>query len=50
MIELPEAFVRITIAREGEPGAAWLAELPALVDDHGPSASRRDRGRDRRAG
>ncbi|MEU0108295.1 aminoglycoside phosphotransferase family protein [Streptomyces sp. NPDC006251] len=33
MIELPEAFVRTTIAREGEPGAAWLAELPTLVDE-----------------
>ncbi|MGW2667497.1 aminoglycoside phosphotransferase family protein [Streptomyces sp. NPDC001272] len=33
MIEPPEAFVRTTVDREGEPGAAWLARLPALVED-----------------
>lgn len=33
MICLPEEFVRTTIAREGELGAAWLAELPAIVDE-----------------
>ncbi|MBE1537620.1 aminoglycoside phosphotransferase family protein [Actinomadura algeriensis] len=32
MIEVPEAFAQGTIAREGEPGAAWLAELPGIVD------------------
>lgn len=30
---IPEAFARATIDREGEAGAAWLAELPAIVDD-----------------
>lgn len=33
MIRLPEEFVRSTIAREGDRGAAWLAELPAIVDE-----------------
>ncbi|MFF4326842.1 aminoglycoside phosphotransferase family protein [Streptomyces sp. NPDC001591] len=33
MIKPPEAFVRTTVDREGEPGAAWLARLPALVED-----------------
>ncbi len=33
MIEMPEEFVRNTIEREGEPGAAWLTELPTLVDE-----------------
>ncbi|MCI3224618.1 aminoglycoside phosphotransferase family protein [Streptomyces sp. NP-1717] len=33
MIEVPEAFARSTVAREGEPGAAWLAELPGIVDE-----------------
>jgi streptomycin 6-kinase len=33
LICLPEEFVRSTIAREGELGAAWLAELPAIVDE-----------------
>ncbi|MFE7505230.1 aminoglycoside phosphotransferase family protein [Promicromonospora sp. NPDC057488] len=32
MIEVPDAFVRTTIEREGESGAAWLAELPGIVD------------------
>ena len=31
MIEIPEAFARGTIDREGEPGAAWLASLPEIV-------------------
>jgi streptomycin 6-kinase len=30
---IPATFTRATIDREGEPGAAWLAELPAIVDD-----------------
>ncbi|MGJ5751753.1 aminoglycoside phosphotransferase family protein [Streptomyces puniciscabiei] len=33
MIELPRAFVRTTVAREGEPGRAWLAALPGIVAD-----------------
>lgn len=33
MIDLPEAFARATVEREGEPGAAWLAELPGIVED-----------------
>ncbi|MEV1170401.1 aminoglycoside phosphotransferase family protein [Nonomuraea sp. NPDC049784] len=33
MIGIPEAFARSTVEREGEPGAAWLAELPRIVDD-----------------
>ncbi|GAA2607971.1 aminoglycoside phosphotransferase family protein [Streptomyces axinellae] len=32
MIVVPEAFAQGTIEREGEPGAAWLAELPLIVD------------------
>ncbi|PKV89527.1 aminoglycoside phosphotransferase family protein [Streptomyces sp. TLI_146] len=32
MIVIPEVFARTTVEREGEPGAVWLAELPALVD------------------
>ncbi|MFF1922045.1 aminoglycoside phosphotransferase family protein [Streptomyces sp. NPDC058221] len=32
MIEVPEAFARNTVGREGEPGAAWLAELPGIVE------------------
>jgi streptomycin 6-kinase len=31
MIGTPEAFVRSTVQREGEPGAVWLAELPSIV-------------------
>lgn len=31
MVVIPEEFVRTTVAREGEPGAAWTAGLPALV-------------------
>ncbi|WP_392674397.1 aminoglycoside phosphotransferase family protein [Streptomyces sp. LN785] len=32
MIAIPETFTRSTVAREGGPGAAWLAELPRIVD------------------
>lgn len=31
MIVLPEAFVRVTVDREGAAGAAWLSTLPATV-------------------
>ncbi|MGW0707978.1 aminoglycoside phosphotransferase family protein [Streptomyces sp. NPDC002643] len=31
MIDVPDSFVRTTVGREGEPGAAWLAELPGIV-------------------
>ncbi|MER6007374.1 aminoglycoside phosphotransferase family protein [Nonomuraea angiospora] len=31
MIGIPEAFARSTAEREGDPGAAWLAELPGIV-------------------
>jgi streptomycin 6-kinase len=30
---IPAPFARSTIEREGEAGEAWLAELPAIVDD-----------------
>ncbi|MFV2175820.1 aminoglycoside phosphotransferase family protein [Actinomadura sp. LOL_016] len=33
MIEIPEAFARGTVDREGPAGAAWLAELPGIVDE-----------------
>ncbi|MEU6772402.1 aminoglycoside phosphotransferase family protein [Streptomyces sp. NPDC046759] len=33
MITMPEEFVQSTVDREGEAGAAWLAELPGIVDD-----------------
>jgi streptomycin 6-kinase len=33
MIAVPETFARTTIEREGETGAAWLAELPGIVDE-----------------
>ncbi|MFF5278011.1 hypothetical protein [Streptomyces sp. NPDC000133] len=33
MIRIPEAFVRSTVEREGERGAAWLAELPGIVEE-----------------
>lgn len=33
MIEVPETFARSTIEREGEPGAAWLDELPGIVEE-----------------
>lgn len=32
MIVIPEVFARTTVEREGERGAAWLAELPAIVE------------------
>ncbi len=31
MIAIPEAFARGTLGREGESGAAWLAELPSIA-------------------
>ncbi|MFC8828242.1 aminoglycoside phosphotransferase family protein [Streptomyces sp. NPDC057137] len=33
MIAVPDVFARSTVEREGEPGAAWLAELPGIVDE-----------------
>lgn len=33
MIRTPEAFARTTVEREGEPGTAWLAELPHIVEE-----------------
>jgi streptomycin 6-kinase len=33
MIEIPEDFARQVLEREGDPGRAWLASLPALVDE-----------------
>jgi streptomycin 6-kinase len=33
MFEIPEAFTRCTIEREGARGAEWLAELPGIVDE-----------------
>ncbi|MEU9451415.1 aminoglycoside phosphotransferase family protein [Streptomyces sp. NPDC048277] len=33
MIGIPEALVRGTIDREGDRGAAWIAELPSIVED-----------------
>jgi streptomycin 6-kinase len=30
---IPEAFARGTVAREGEAGETWLAELPAIVEE-----------------
>ncbi|MET9962264.1 aminoglycoside phosphotransferase family protein [Streptomyces sp. NPDC006326] len=33
MIATPEAFSRSTIEREGEAGAAWLGELPGIVEE-----------------
>ncbi|SDM61150.1 aminoglycoside phosphotransferase family protein [Allokutzneria albata] len=33
MIVIPDAFARSTVEREGKPGAAWLAELPGIVDE-----------------
>ncbi|MEV4807691.1 aminoglycoside phosphotransferase family protein [Nonomuraea sp. NPDC049421] len=32
MIRIPEGLAQGTVAREGEAGAAWIAELPAIVD------------------
>ncbi|MET9272087.1 hypothetical protein [Kribbella sp. NPDC003557] len=31
MIDVPEVFAQSTVEREGEPGAAWLAGMPALL-------------------
>ncbi|MEV7597097.1 aminoglycoside phosphotransferase family protein [Kitasatospora sp. NPDC089797] len=31
MMQMPEAFARSTIEREGASGAAWIAELPGIV-------------------
>lgn len=33
MIDVPEAFARTTVEREGESGAVWLDELPGIVDE-----------------
>ncbi|MGW3956338.1 aminoglycoside phosphotransferase family protein [Streptomyces sp. NPDC004752] len=33
MIGIPEEFARSTVEREGEAGAAWLAELPGIVEE-----------------
>ncbi|MFJ3905006.1 aminoglycoside phosphotransferase family protein [Streptomyces sp. NPDC090025] len=33
MTALPQEFVRSTVDREGDAGAAWLAELPGIVAD-----------------
>src|SRR6201991_1794485 len=33
MFRVPEAFGRSTVEREGERGAAWLAELPSIVEE-----------------
>ena len=33
VIDIPEDFARQTIGREGDPGRAWLASLPGLVDE-----------------
>ncbi len=33
MIKIPEAFAQHTIDREGDPGRAWVASLPGLVDE-----------------
>lgn len=33
VIGTPDAFARTTLAREGDRGRAWLAELPVLVED-----------------
>lgn len=33
MIQVPPAFAASTVAREGEAGEAWLASLPALIEE-----------------
>ncbi len=33
MLEIPDEFARQLIDREGDPGRAWLASLPGLVDE-----------------
>ncbi|TCC02820.1 aminoglycoside phosphotransferase family protein [Kribbella soli] len=30
---IPAAFAQSTVAREGEAGSAWLAELPGIIED-----------------
>jgi len=33
MLGIPETFTRSTVEREAAPGAAWIVELPAIVED-----------------
>src|SRR3954470_2875401 len=33
MIAMPQEFAQSTVDREGEAGAAWLAELPGIVEE-----------------
>ncbi|MFJ9033786.1 aminoglycoside phosphotransferase family protein [Streptomyces sp. NPDC102274] len=33
MIAVPDTFTQSTVEREGKPGAAWIAELPRIVDE-----------------
>ncbi|MFI1607610.1 aminoglycoside phosphotransferase family protein [Streptomyces griseofuscus] len=33
MIAMPEEFAQTTVDREGEVGAAWLADLPGIVEE-----------------
>lgn len=33
MVEVPDAFARTVVEREGQPGQDWLDSLPALLDD-----------------
>lgn len=33
MIEIPEAFARSTVEREGQRGQGWVGALPGLVDE-----------------
>lgn len=33
MIAMPEEFAQSTVDREGEAGAAWLTELPRIMDE-----------------
>lgn len=33
MIRIPDAFVRTTVDRERGPGAEWLDQLPAIIDE-----------------
>jgi streptomycin 6-kinase len=32
MIAVPEEFTQSAVDREGEAGAAWLADLPGIVE------------------
>ena len=41
MIGIPERLARGTIDREGERGAAWIAGLPAIVEEFAPEPGRR---------